>query len=119
MNANARANRVRAFTCTVLSPARAANSATLWSTYDIRGWQIGGGATYLGPRYANNTNLVSVPGFTRLDAVIAWRRPRYDLRLNLFNLADARYYDSLIQSDGGRAAPGSGRTAMISLVWRP
>jgi catecholate siderophore receptor len=101
-------------------PANTApDSATLWTTYDIRGWQVGGGATYLGPRYANNTNLVSVPGYTRLDAVIAWRRPRYDVRLNLFNLADARYYDSLIQSDGGRAAPGSGRTAMVSLVWRP
>jgi catecholate siderophore receptor len=101
-------------------PANTApDSATFWTTYDIGGWQVGGGATYLGPRYANNTNLVSVPGYARLDAVIAWRRPRYDVRLNLFNLADARYYDSLIQSDGGRAAPGSGRTAMISLVWRP
>ena len=36
-----------------------------------------------------------------------------------FNLVDAHYYDSLIQSDGGRAVPGLGRTAMITLVYRP
>jgi catecholate siderophore receptor len=102
-------------------PANTArDSATLWTTYDIKGdWQVGGGATYLGRRFLNNTNLVQVPGYTRLDAMIAWRQPHYDVRLNLFNLADAHYYDALVQSDGGRAAPGSGRTAMISLVWRP
>ena len=53
------------------------------------------------------------------DATIAWRQPRYDVRLNVFNLADAHFYDNVIQSDGGRAVPGIGRTAMISLVWRP
>ena len=102
-------------------PANTApDSATLWTTYDFKGgWQLGGGATYMGRRFLGNTDLVSVPGYARVDATIAWRRPRYDVRLNLFNLADARYYDALIQSDGGRAAPGAGRTAMLSLVWRP
>jgi len=28
------------------------------------------------------------------------------------------YYDALIQSDGGRSVPGSGRTAMLSLNYR-
>ena len=50
--------------------------------------------------------------------VVAYRLPRCELRLNLMNLLDKRYYDNLIQSDGGRAVPGSGRTAMLSLVWR-
>ena len=101
-------------------PANTADdSATLWTTYDLPGHvQIGGGAVYLGKRFLNNTDTVSVPGYTRLDATIAWRRPHYDIRLNVFNLADAKYYDGLIQSDGGRAVPGTGRAAMISLVWR-
>jgi catecholate siderophore receptor len=96
------------------------DTATLWTTYDV-GYhiEVGGGATYMSRRFLNNTDLVSVPGYARLDATLAWRQPHYDIRLNLFNLADTRYYDSLIQSDGGRAVPGSGRTAMISLVWRP
>jgi catecholate siderophore receptor len=101
-------------------PANTApDSATLWGTYDAgHGWEVGGGGLYVGRRFLNNTDLVSVPGYTRLDATLAWRRPRYDVRLNVFNLADARYYDGLIQSDGGRAVPGSGRTVMLSLVWK-
>ena len=101
-------------------PANTAkDSATLWATYDAgHGIEVGGGAIYLGKRFLNNTNTVSVPGYTRWDATIAWRRAHYDVRLNVFNLTGARYYDSLIQSDGGRAVPGSGRTAMLSLAWR-
>lgn len=97
----------------------AKDSATLWTTYEAgHGFEVGGGAIYQGRRYLNNTNTVSVPGYTRWDATVAWRQPHYEVRLNVFNLFDARYYDGLIQSDGGRAVPGSGRTAMLSLVWR-
>ncbi len=101
-------------------PANTAkDSATLWTTYDAgHGIEVGGGAIYLGKRYLNNTDTVSVPGYTRWDATIAWRQPHYEVRLNAFNLFDHRNYDSLIQSDGGRAVPGSGRTAMLSLMWR-
>jgi catecholate siderophore receptor len=96
------------------------DSATLWTTYEIgHNLQIGGGAAYMSERYLTNLDTVKVPAYTRIDATLAWRRPHYDLRLNLFNLLDAKYYDSLIPSDGGRAVPGSGRTAMISLVYRP
>ena len=103
-----------------MTPANTArDSATLWSTYDFgHGVEAGGGAIYLGKRYLNNTDATSVPGYTRWDATIAWRRPHYDVRLIAFNLFDSRYYDGLIQSDGGRAVPGSGRTVMLSLVWR-
>jgi catecholate siderophore receptor len=66
----------------------------------------------------NNTDLVSVPSYVRWDATLAYRQPHYEVRLNLFNLFDAHYYDSLIQSDGGRAVPGTGRTALVSLVYR-
>ena len=39
------------------------------------------------------------------DATLAYKQPRYDIRLNLFNLANKAYYDALIQSDGGRSGP--------------
>ena len=95
------------------------DTATLWSTYDVtQNWQVGGGVTYMGERFLNNTDLVSVPSYVRLDATLEYRRGHYDVRLNLFNLADEHYYEGLIQSDGGRAVPGSGRTAMITLIYR-
>ena len=95
------------------------DSATLWSTYTVaKRWEFGGGFVYMGQRFANNTDLTQVGAYTRWDATLAYHQPRYDIRLNLFNLFDTRYYDALIQSDGGRAVPGTGRTAMISLVYR-
>ncbi|HEY4069092.1 MAG TPA: TonB-dependent siderophore receptor [Burkholderiaceae bacterium] len=93
-------------------------SATLWSTYEFAPhWELGGGATYLSSRYLNNTDTVQVDGYTRLDATLAYRTKAYDIRLNLFNLANKYYYDALIQSDGGRAVPGTGRSAMLSFTY--
>jgi len=96
------------------------DTATVWTTYEVaKHWEAGGGAIYLSQRYLNNTDLASVPSYVRWDATLAYRQPRYDIRLNVFNLFDTRYYDSLIQSDGGRAVPGTGRTALVTLVFRP
>ncbi len=95
------------------------NAASLWAVYTVTPeWELGGGATYVGSRYAANTNLVKVGSYTRIDAMLAYHQPHYDVRLNLFNLFDKHYYDALIPSDGGRAVPGMARTAMLSLNYR-
>ena len=94
------------------------HSATLWTTYELtHDWEVGGGTTYLSRRFLNNTDLVQVPGYARFDATVAWHQPRYDIRLNVFNLTNKAYYDALIASDGGRGVPGTGRSAMLSLVY--
>ena len=95
------------------------DSATLWTTYTInKTYEIGGGATYMGLRYANNTDTVIVPAYVRFDATAAYKQEKYDIRLNLYNLTDTYYYEQAIPSDGGRAVPGSGFTAMLSYVHR-
>ncbi|MFM9426246.1 catecholate siderophore receptor [Variovorax sp. GrIS 2.14] len=95
------------------------DSASFWATYAITpAWEVGGGATYNAHRFANNTNLVRVPGYVRFDALLAYHQPKYDIRLNLFNLSNKYYYDALIPSDGGRSVPGSGRAATVSLNYR-
>ncbi|WP_211461785.1 TonB-dependent receptor [Collimonas silvisoli] len=95
------------------------NTLTTWSTYKVAPhWEVGGGATYMSERYANPANSVQVGGYTRWDATLAYTQPKYDIRLNLFNLTNKMYYDALIQSDGGRSVPGAGRTAMLSLNYR-
>lgn len=95
------------------------DSANLWTTYTIKEtYEIGGGVTYLGQRYANNTNTVSASEFYRFDATAAYRQPTYDLRLNVFNLTNAMYFDQLVSSDGGRAVPGSGLTGMLTYTHR-
>ena len=95
------------------------DAASLWATYAITPeWEVGGGTTYSAKRYANNTDLVEVGGYVRLDAMVAYHQPKYDIRLNLFNLANRHYYDALIPSDGGRAVPGSGRAATLTFTYR-
>ena len=91
------------------------NSVTLWNSYKLsQEWEVNGGLTYLSQRYAANTDITSVGGYTRWDTSIAYHQPKYDLRLNLLNLTDKKYFDGLIQSDGGRAVPGVGRTLLAT-----
>ncbi|MET0381804.1 MAG: TonB-dependent siderophore receptor [Burkholderiaceae bacterium] len=93
-------------------------SATLWTTYEFMPhWELGGGGVYQSRRYASNTDAVQVGGYARWDGTLAYRQPRYDVRLNVFNIGDRKYYDALIPSDGGRAVPGTGRSAMLSVSY--
>ncbi|WDZ94949.1 TonB-dependent siderophore receptor [Herbaspirillum sp. WKF16] len=95
------------------------HTLTTWTTYDFMPhWQVGGGATYMSQRFVNQTNTIQVGGYTRWDATVAYTQKAYDIRLNLFNLTNKMYYDALIQSDGGRSVPGTGRTAMLSVNYR-
>lgn len=95
------------------------HTATAWTSYSIlQDWEVGGGAFYMSQRFANNTNTTQVGGFVRWDGMIAYHQPKYDVRLNLFNVFNKRYFDALIQSDGGRSVPGTGRTGMLSFTYR-
>jgi catecholate siderophore receptor len=95
------------------------HSASLWTTYNLTGqWEVGGGATYMSKRYASNTNVVSVGDYVRADATLAYHRPKYDVRLNLFNLTDKFNFDALIPSDGGRSVPGIRRTALVTYTYK-
>jgi catecholate siderophore receptor len=95
------------------------NMLTLWTTYAITPqWEIGGGPVYTGPRYAANNDFVEVPGYTRWDAMAAYHAKHYDVQFNLINLTNKAYYDGIIQSDGGRAVPGLGRTFLATLNYR-
>jgi catecholate siderophore receptor len=95
------------------------NMLTLWSTYAITPqWEVGGGPIYTGPRYAANNNFVEVPGYTRWDVMAAFHQKHYDIQFNVINLTNKQYYDQIIQSDGGRAVPGLGRTFLATLNYR-
>ncbi|HEX3897133.1 MAG TPA: TonB-dependent siderophore receptor [Rudaea sp.] len=95
------------------------NSASLWNSVTLTPeWEIGGGATYLSQRYAANNNLVTIPGYTRWDAMIAWHQPKYSVQLNVLNIGDKKYIDALIPSDGGRSIPGIGRTLLATVDYK-
>jgi catecholate siderophore receptor len=96
------------------------NSGTLWTTYNITPeWEVGGGAVYMSQRYANNTNIVSVPNYVRADLTFAFHQPKYDIRLNVLNLFNReKNFDAVIPSDGGRLVPGTNRQALVTYTQR-
>jgi len=61
---------------------------------------------------------VTVPEFTRFDLTAAYIQPKWDLRLNVYNVFNVMFYDALVASDGGRAVPGSGTTGFLTLNYR-
>ena len=66
-----------------------------------------------------STNVSYVPDYWKFDAMVAYKvTPNSTLQLNVYNLFDTMYYDGIIASDGGRAVPGAGITAMLTLNYR-
>jgi catecholate siderophore receptor len=93
------------------------HSATLWATYDfLDRWQIGGGPTYVGSRYANNQNTNKVDGYLRWDSTIAYKvTENVSLRFNAQNITNAHYFESLHPS---HVIPGAGRTFLFGTGFR-
>jgi catecholate siderophore receptor len=92
-------------------------SGTLWTTYDfLDKWQVGGGPTYVGSRFANNSNANEVPGYVRWDATVAYNfTERIQCRLNAQNFTNKHYIESVHPS---HVVPGAGRTFIASTFFR-
>ncbi|HEX3754732.1 MAG TPA: TonB-dependent siderophore receptor [Rhizomicrobium sp.] len=96
-------------------PFVARDNFTFWSTYQIMpGFQIGGGGQYVGPRYAQTTAPIEkAPGYVEFDAMAKYAlSPKFDLQVNVYNIADNYYYDMLHPAF---IIPGAGRSAMLTL----
>ena len=74
-------------------------STSLWSTYQfqdglLRGWNVGGGITYVGRRAGDLTNSFTVGGYARLDAAVFYDFDEHArFSLNARNLTDRRYIE--------------------------
>jgi iron complex outermembrane receptor protein len=80
----------------------------LWTTYDfslagLDGFQVGVGVNYRDKIYANVTDTNSIPSYVTLNAVLAYKQPRWDLSLGLRNITDERYF---VSADGAGAFVG-------------
>ena len=88
------------------------NSFNLWSTYQIKRLQFGGGLRFIDRRYGNTTNTRSVDSYWTADAMASYSFNKHlDLRLNLYNINDAYYFERL---GGGHLIPGAGRAATVT-----
>ena len=101
----------------------------LWTTYTLGGgWKIGGGVEAKGDRYGYNPSgagpIPTLPGgsefhpntapaYERWDAMLAYEQKKWGVRLNVQNLLDKVYYDS-IYDNGAFTVPGVRRKFILT-----
>lgn len=88
-------------------------TANLWTTYKFTDLITGGiGATYVGKRYATETNVNYLPDYTIGNAMLSYETKHYRLQLNLNNLTNKKYFDGAY---GGHATLGTPREAQLTI----
>jgi catecholate siderophore receptor len=91
------------------------HSVNTWTTWSLQRLQLGGGLRIASRRYGNTTNTRSVDAYATVDAMASYRLHRVvDLRLNLYNLNNAYYFDRLA---GGHLIPGPSRAAVVGTTF--
>ncbi|MFL6600490.1 MAG: TonB-dependent siderophore receptor [Steroidobacteraceae bacterium] len=99
------------------------HGGSLWGTYlfthgSFSGLKLGAGAVIRGVREGDNINDYQLPGFTRINTMAAYTwytaDTRMSVQLNVDNLFDKRYFESL--SGTRTVMPGSPRHWIAS--WR-
>jgi catecholate siderophore receptor len=91
-------------------------TANLWTVYKLNSqWKIGGGLEAVGRRFANTTNSNAVPAYTRADALISYEYKDAQVKLNLLNLTNRKYFEGVY---AGHTVPGTARNAQLTLEYR-
>jgi catecholate siderophore receptor len=91
------------------------HSANLWLTKNIgSGFGAGGGFNYVGDRFANPGNTVTLPEYVTFDAVGWYRARAYEVQLNLYNLFDRKYIVAGHGSAPNLNLPGAPRSAQVT-----
>lgn len=91
------------------------HSANLWLTKALGGgFGVGAGANYVGDRFANAGNTVTLPGYVTADLMAYYRTRGLDLQLNLTNLFDQSYIVAGHGSNGNLNLPGAPRALQLT-----
>jgi len=100
-------------------------TATLWTTYNVNSnLTIGGGARYTSKQKrvvdptqnpATQAGVPAIPSYAVADAMVAYKlNKNVDLQLNVYNLFD-KFYINTLNNSGARASLGTERSAQLSV----
>ncbi|MCL6263495.1 TonB-dependent siderophore receptor [Craterilacuibacter sp. RT1T] len=88
-------------------------TANLWTSYRITPEiTAGGGANWVGKRYATEANTNVLPEYLVVSAMLAYETRHYKAQLNINNLLNEKHYEGLY---GGHATYGAQRGAELTL----
>lgn len=94
-------------------------SGNVWTVYRfLQNWEVGGGFFASSYFWMDDQNRAKNPGYARWDATIAYLQPAYDIRLNVFNIGDTKYYLGGYQNNPTRVLPGIPLSAMVTFNYR-
>ncbi len=68
-------------------------------------------------RTGDSLGLLAFDSRERTDLMLAWEQPRYDVKLNVLNVFNKRYYEALYEN-GGFAVPGTERAFQLTATVR-
>ncbi|MDR6213312.1 TonB-dependent siderophore receptor [Paracidovorax wautersii] len=93
------------------------NALSAWLSQRLGdAWTVGAGVNYVGARFANPGNTVTLPSYAVVDAMAQYRiGPATTLQLNLRNLFDRTYIVSAHGSSPNLNLPGAPRNASLTL----
>ncbi|RBA24633.1 TonB-dependent receptor [Herminiimonas fonticola] len=93
----------------------AEHSANIWLTKALgHGFSAGAGVNYVGDRFADPANTVTLPSYTTMDAMVAYRIKGFDLQLNVNNLFDREYIISGHGTSANLNLPGAPRNVQLT-----
>lgn len=97
-------------------PERLANA---WASYKVLpDWTLSGGVRYVGKRYANNANTMSLPGYTTADLAVQWQAsPQTTVTLRGINVTN-KYYFTTTYYTNTQWLVGEGRRFELTLNHR-
>jgi catecholate siderophore receptor len=94
-------------------------SANLWFTKAFNSrFGAGAGVNYVGARFANPGNTVTLTGYATVDAMAYYRAKALEVQLNLMNLLDRDYIVAGHGSSKNLNLPGAPRSAQLTVRYR-
>ena len=92
-------------------------AGSVWTVYRLpQGFEVGGGARGQTGTWLTDTNLPGsqIPGYVVWDLTAAYVQPKYEVRLNVYNVGDKRYYIGGYNNSPNRVLPGAPLSASLT-----
>ncbi|MDN5102350.1 TonB-dependent receptor [Aliarcobacter butzleri] len=100
-------------------------TANIFATYKLAAlnlpdYYIGGGARYIGSKYANDTNTIELDSALIYNATVGYKKGNWRANLSVQNLTDEEYVDGSLISDtrGTRVYVGTPRTILATIGYK-
>ena len=99
----------------------ARNAGNVFTEYHLtEAWEIGGGADWVGHRFADFGEQANLPGYVIFNAMASYElTDNVKLQVNATNLFDKTYYDAAYYTSAAEnhVVPGAGRTVIFSTAF--